>query len=188
MEDDILAFASYSSAGLGDNNQEQIRKTTREPDGLEGIAKLLGGSGGLDVEGGVQGAAEGFLTGGTAGAVAGGIGGALGGGAKSYEDVMPKRPPKCPLTFSSEQERVVKRNVLPGYDSDKDTYPAETIETIVPRLMTHEPCIEHEPLRWEDKVDEKGRLQAIFTGENVEGEDYIALGCRNVENHFRYDT
>lgn len=175
--DDILAFGFYEAAGHGDNLQGQIRETSREPDGLPAIRQLLGGSASAIAQGAFQGAAQGGVTGGTAGAIAGALGG-LRSGAASYANVMPKRPPKAKLEFPAERERVKKRLVLPEYVEEKDTYEADVIETTVPRLMTHEPCVEHRVQPFEDAVDPKGRLQDLL-------KEYVQY--RNVEEHGRFD-
>lgn len=91
-------------------------------------------------------------------------------------DIMPGRTRAAELVFPTERKRVKKRNVLPQYDDSFDTYQAEVIETTVTRFMTHEPCVEHVPVKFEDEIDPEEYLQSVFRPEgNPEGRDYEEL-------------
>lgn len=97
---------------------------------------------------------------------------------------MPVQASRARVQLARETPRVTKRNVLPGYDSDLETYTAETVETTVPRLPTHEPCVEHVPARFEPAVDLEQRLQQLLADSNPESEDYVQY--RNSEGGTRF--
>lgn len=101
---------------------------------------------------------------------------------EEYRDVLPRRaqPPK--LVLPQERERFEKRNVLPDYDPNRETYHAEVIETTLDRFMTHEPCVEHEPAEFEKPVlDPREQLQSLLR----DGEDDYTQ-YRNSETGSRF--
>lgn len=77
--------------------------------------------------------------------------------APEFEDAQPPFATKACLNLPVEKLRVEKRNVLPplvsqGNRNYTKEYEAEIIETTVERLMTHEPCIEHENLGGQEEM------------------------------------
>lgn len=102
-------------------------------------------------------------------------------GVKDRQPPLAERPN---LKFPFERPRVEKRNVLPAYDPKTETYTAEVIETTIDRFMTHEPCVEHIPVRFETDIDPEGVLQTLFKEKNPEEEDYLQY--RNSDISGRY--
>lgn len=97
---------------------------------------------------------------------------------------QPRLAEKPDIKLTKERERVEKRNVLPIYDSELETWKAEVIETTITRFMTHEPCVEHIPVAFEDKIDTEGVLQNLFKKKNPEEKDYLQY--RNDDISDRY--
>lgn len=76
---------------------------------------------------------------------------------------MPPMADVVELQLARETARVSKRNVLPDYVSDTETYKTEVLETTATRFLTHEPCVEHIPVRHEKAVDRQEKLQNLFS-------------------------
>jgi len=97
---------------------------------------------------------------------------------------QPTLATKADIKLTTERQRVEKRNVLPNYDDGLETWKAEVIETTITRFMTHEPCVEHIPVAFEDEIDPEGVLQSLYGGGNPESENYLQY--RNGDISFRF--
>lgn len=142
----IKSFEMFSEAGLGEDNQENIKDTVIETKELVAFAAI-----------------------------------------REISGVKERQPPlaeKVDIKLTQERGRVEKRNVLPDYDVSLETWKAEVIETTATRFMTHEPCVEHNPVTFEKDIDPEEVLQTLFREKNPENENYLQY--RNGEVSVRY--